>query len=241
MLRKVIGVLASVLLVGSFAGGSALASHGGDKPPTSGHEDIPDNKAEFLPTPEGECVVTGTVHVDDQNGNGGVEAEAGNHNHYEFLDSLIQCESTPGSVIDDTFEVIADGGTDGIGVDSNGNVIHGENDAIGWSNSSDYGTGQIAAWDSGAAANCDTGTKAGDDTNKGEIWVEGQASGKQASGWVKFIREGLVVEAWGCLSLHNGKGEILFEAELEFTPDQNQVGDKVKDAELNGVATVGFQ
>lgn len=237
MLRKMIGVLASMLLVGSLAAAPALATHGGDdnKPPTTDHEGMPENMSDFVPVAEGECVVQGEVHVDDEDGNGGVAVDVVNHNHYEFTDTNIDCTSA-NPLLSGVFTVQAQGGTDG----NVPTVGHGENDAIGWSHSSQFGN-QVANWDSAEAANCDIKTKTGD-ANKGEIWV--QQGSIEGSGWVKFIREGTEVEAWGCISTTDNDGVttlIFFQAPLVFTPtDEPDPNDpKVKNAILNGTATVG--
>lgn len=242
MLRKVIGVLASALLVGALASSPALGHGGGktvDDPPPAPHEDIPTDAADFATAPEGECVVTGQVHVDDENDQGGVAPDEFNHNHYRFVDALITCESATNEFLSDTFNVIADGGTDG-GVPGAPDVDpHGENDSIGWSHSDKYDTGEIAAKDSGDAASCDARTP--DDENKGDIWVQGQNSGEEASGWVKFVREGGVVEAYGCLGPDDTtQGDIFFQAELTFQPTDDP-GEKVQNAILRGAAVVDEQ
>lgn len=241
MLRTVIGVLASVLLVGSLGAAPAVADHGGKKPPQTGHEAIPTDPTDFVPAPEGACTWKSSVSVDDQNGNGGISADEVNHNHYvSFLvppfDS-IDCTSPTNPVLDQSFNMEVDGGTDGVVP----MVGHGENVSIGWSNSSGYGDGSITAWDGAAAASCDARTPG--DQNKGDIWVAGLATGNQASGWMKFVRQGAELYAWGCLGLSNGKANIVFQAWLQFIPEVGEVTDlgdnKMNIGRLAGVATVG--
>ncbi len=234
MFRTMIGVLASVLLVGSLGVVPSLAGHDATKPPFNEfHEAMPTNADSFVPVPESVCVMTGAVHFDDQNGTGGISADEFNHNHYTFLTGSMDCTSTVND-LNGVFDVEADGGTDGgLGVGA-----HGESRATGWSHSSNYDDGSIANKDSTAAASCDSKKSV---TNKGDIWVENNSNNKEASGWVKFIREGTDVEAWGCLSPHDGAADILFQAQLVVLEQCDEIGTKVKNATVTGTATVGRQ
>lgn len=233
MLRTMTGILVSAVLVGSLTGSPAQAGHGGSTPPPGPHEAMPTDVADFLPVPEGQCVMSGAVHIDDQNGTGGIDATP-RHNHWVFVDTLVDCISAH-PLLDQTFAVHWDSGSDGPS-DVNG---HGETTGDGWTHSSDYGAGSNANWDSDAAATCDGLT--GSDVNKGDIWLKGLDTLDEASGWVKFVRSGTHVVLWGCATTHDDpQHTILFNAELELQFEEPETGTRLRYGYLHGPATIGL-
>jgi len=227
MVRKFIVVLVGLLVLGNVVAPSAFAGHetGPKKGKAGGpHEDPPTNLQVVLP--ESVCTVTGSVGTAP-----GVPIIGASHNHYTFVDTGITCISVLGGPAGD-FDVTAMGGTDGpptvrnldeivVGSDV---VRHGEWGLLGWSHSSGYPGSNLA---------CD-GKK--NLPNKGYIAVSGVDSG---DGWVKFIRLGPVVHAWGCLDLALN-GLKFFNAELLFEADPpNTETLKFETAALTGVAVVG--
>jgi len=232
MIRKFTVALAGLLMVGSFVAPSASAGHGtsakGGK--ASGpHEDPPTNLQVVLP--ESVCTVTGAVGTAP-----GVPIIGASHNHFTFVDTGITCTSVLGGP-SGTFSVMADGGSDGPGPIRNIDEIgpgtltdpfrHGEWGLLGWSHSSGY---------SGTLCGPIGDPKRVNHVNKGDISVAGTDTG---TGWVKFIRLGPVVHAWGCLNLAVN-GLNYFNAELVFAADPPDTTDlKFKTAALSGVAVVG--
>jgi hypothetical protein len=106
--------------------------------------------------------------------------------------------------------VFAHGGTDGP-LDGMGN--HGETCSTGWSNGGHF-------VNLGALAFVDKSKKARESANKGNISAR-RTDGKLAKGWVKFIRLGKFVEAWGYLDWQNDndkKKNDYFIALLLFDP-----------------------
>ena len=220
MFRRMTALLFAALMVGVLAP-NASATH-------TIHEPIPGNKADFVPQPDGVCDVQGTVTTSP-----GVSATP-THGHYDFVTASITCTAVnPLSTLPTgAYDVDANGATDGEGTGDakpGDETYHGETDAIGWSHSGEY----VA---SGNA--CDDKKN---DSNKGNITATHEDSQKTLTGWVKFIRVGSAVEAWGCLAWDNeSKGKINFQAELQFIPnppDQNPVTNAI----LLGAAVVGPQ
>ena len=129
------------------------------------------------------------------------------HGHYQFIETGLACSGTEGG----TYDVDVDGGTDGpcqletrltyyvyddgCPPDSALDWEHGRTNAAAWSNSSGY-----------------SGGSGGANANKGDI----NASG--STGWVKFVRAGTQVEAWGKFTSGGLAGQC-FDAALVFTPD----------------------
>ena len=144
------------------------------------------------------------------------------HGHYNFLSSILECVGTPGNP-SDTLNVLADGATDGTnvspwdegddsaarraqcGVDpascvTTPGVEHGSSEPISWSHSGDFRN---------------EGGCGGSNDNRGNISADGALL--DGAGWVKFIRVGPAVVAWGAFCSGSLAGQA-FNAELVFTP-----------------------
>ncbi len=252
MMRKFTGILAGVLLVTGAVTPVALATHSnGDKEsPPAPHEAMPDNQP-TITNVKGACEVAGEVAIDELDGakqptgNGGVSAEEANHNHFSFIDTVIVCEGTDENLLGDdlieAFTVEASGATDGCHPAAGGNVQncsndskdpnqtgHGEWDGIGWSHGDNFAGNNVAA----------CGKNGTSTQNLGEIEVRANDIDKDAEGWVKFVRVGTVVDAWGALDWEEpGKKVDCFRAQLDFIPTDTD--GKVNTAMLAGTAVVG--
>lgn len=199
-----IGLMMAIALMAAFSGlPGALAAHS-SHPNASDHESMP---TPVPNAPEGVCVVDGDVDVTP-----GVNSEH-RHNHYTFKNADLRCRSATNPNLDGTFDVDADGGTDGpdgpaTDPTHGDHIDHGETCAEGWSHSSGFSGG------SGSA-----------NVNKGDISAKktaGAGSVRNGSGWVKFTRVGTVVIAWGEITFPAAGGNpaftIKFYAVLNFTP-----------------------
>jgi hypothetical protein len=72
--------------------------------------------------------------------------------------------------------------------------------------------------------------------NKGNILVSGL--GQSASGWIKFVRTGTLVKAWGRLNWATGaKKNLCFAVQMQFTPTGSLR--PIRAARLDGTAQVG--
>lgn len=164
------------------------------------HENSPSPPASVV---DGVCPVTGTVLIDNSNGDGGVDpagqVNGKNHNHFRFQDVVINCNGgpVPGEAI-----VHASGGTDGPGEcdalspgkEPQCRANHGEDASAGWSHSSCYnnaipkGPRDCDSMKTGSGKNVDDiydGTHVNPPgtsqcNNCGEIWVENQDTGQQS-------------------------------------------------------------
>lgn len=240
---KGILLVALVSALALMIGQGALATHG--NPPVAPHETVPTPVPVGVPV-RATCTVDGRVNI-----NPGVSPTPG-HNHYVFTATTIDCtDSDPQDNSTDRwnglYDVDANGGTDGPDhvnsgeppeSDPDGGSDHGEDCELGWSNSSGYSGG-------------DSLTVPGN-VHKGDIGAthvpDGQSSPLGSPNWVKFVRTGTVVQAWGELTFgansHHGAGAVRkFYATLQFTPDQlppppqNCAVTPVTGARLTGTAT----
>jgi len=197
------------------------------EPPTTGvhgdasegwHEEQPDLAISNANDP---CVVTGTVKPgvpfasDAHLVNVPLVNDDPSHSHFEFLNTIINCVGAGPLGVD------ADGGNDGHMIDildpaapvggANGDILeldgagpdstaqhdfnkhHGSVNESGWSHSANYSGGTSA----GQSNDCPEDTTK--DQNKADININQQnPPNNSASGWVKYIRVGVVVYAWGC-------------------------------------------
>ena len=190
------------------------------------------------------------------------------HSHYTFLDTAIICGDSSKLTVE-IFDVSATGGNDGHIIDviddDNGDPIeldctdsvlpgdvdpgtkpgctgddhgfnphHGSVNESAWSHSSDYAPGA----DDGT---CNDNPTVPVHANKGNITATGTLSKIGPNeGWVKYLRVGPVVHAWG--SFYSGPyaankgGCVNFSAELLFTPTGTAPGSPFL---LNGTAEIG--
>jgi hypothetical protein len=220
-------LLAFVSALFLIAGSSAIAGHNG--PPKTNHESKPAPVRAGTPV-RAECEVTGSASPLSP----GVSTTP-THGHYTFVDTVITCvdaPDAPGATESwgGSYDVDADGGTDGHdcapavanGCDNNSavdptgingshafNDHHGETCASGWSNSHGF-----------------SGGAGGANVNKGDITVTHVHApvNHVGTGWVKFVRHGTVVEAWGELTFaatvpeHGSGATRKFHTVLQFTP-----------------------
>lgn len=168
---------------------------------TKGHEHIPPKLGKASATDP--CVVIGTI-VPGRPARGyagplGLHLIPGNdarHSHYLFLNTAITCAS----IAPTTLRVTSTGGNDGhlldlpLGTRPHAfNVHHGSTNVSGWSNSSGFSLGsRLAALGSDRLALNGCGNLR-TNQNKGDITIGANR------GWVKYIRVGVVVYAWGCV------------------------------------------
>lgn len=249
---------------------SALAGHDGGTGtnwPLGPHEEQPEPK--LVAEPNMLCAVTGGVTVPIYTPGGPQHSvvipevnDDPSHSHYTFLDTAIICGDISKLGVE-IFDVSATGGNDGHMIDviddDNGDPIeldcidgllpgdvdpgskpcggpdHGFNDHHGsvnesaWSHSSGYPGDPGLCDDNGGAA------------NKGSITATGTVSKPGPNeGWVKYVRVGPVVHAWGSFYIGpyatNKGGCANFSAELLFTPTGTAPGSPFL---LNGVAEIG--
>lgn len=219
MLRKFITALLAAVFIGGLAAPNALASH---KIPPKGtstdHENLPTNKP-VITEAKAHCTVDGQVAL--TNGLSGQKS----HDHFAFSTTQIICTpadpTNPQHVnLAGAFDVNADGGTDGHDENSK-DETHGEDCESGYSHSDGYSDPAITEKPTGGEGI--PPVPKDDDQNKGDISVA-RGGSKDAIGWVKFVRVGSVVEAWGWLDWDadgddTGKKEDKFVAELNFTPN----------------------
>lgn len=209
------------------------------------HEPQPDPRVVDPATatdPDDDCVVVGEIvpgapgSVSYSHWTSPIVNNA-SHSHYTFVDTTIVCGAAP-------VEVNSDGGNDGHIVDtcvdgtppsngpqprvpctpphpgSNGGPVgtnpgehHGSTNDSGWSHSSFYDEAGAAVDPSGPHATCATATN----VNKADI----EAVDK-GIGWVKYLRVGNVVLAWGCYEYaHSGGGTwkgTVFSTVLALAP-----------------------
>ena len=215
-LNRILRVVVLAVLASGQA--PAFANHGtgpqGLDPAGGHHEDMPELA---VATPADACVFTGQIlpgtafvgsahpipvpSVND-------DAE---HSHSQLVNSLVNCTQTG------PLDVVADFGNDGHMVElwatptclftvrcveldpvTGGGPVHPFNSHHGsvgesaWSNSSGFSGGE-----GGGESNGCTGTA---NQNKGDIDIRRQASGAQASGWLKYVRVAAVVHMWGCFT-----------------------------------------
>ena len=187
-------------------------------------EDVPLESFQTEGTPDAgdtilaQCAVSGQLVVD-----GAPPPLWVAHDQYALVSAIFECLGTPGHP-SDTFNVGADGATDGRNVsvydegdDSDARravcgasphnclaepqLQHGAADeAVSWSHSANYRN---------------EGGCTGDNANRGNIWADGVLFG--GSGWVKFIRAGSGVVAWGAFCNDVLAGDA-FTAVLVVTP-----------------------
>jgi hypothetical protein len=195
-MRNLIRIILGVVVLGAFVlvgQAPASANHGtgitGNSPIGGVHEPMP---TPAVAVPGGvACVVAGSV-LPGTPGGGTPHAipPIGNeatHSHFNFIDAAIAC--TDSGLI----PVNSDGGNDGHIIDLDGlsvphanNDHHGSTNESGWSNSSDYSGGS-----GGGQSNACTGSA---NTNKADI------TAGSSSGWVKYLRVGVVLYVWGCFT-----------------------------------------
>jgi len=176
----------------------------------------PGNPHQTMPTaavaePDQPCVVTGevspgaaggTAHQPPVVGAPDIPGYNASHSHYNFIQTLIACLDFPTGT-----GVTANGGNDGHLVDPEdptsslnhaGNDHHGSTNESGWSHCSDYsGDADNSCNDATKGFVTDTESNVCNDTDdlgKGDI--ELPALGDK--GWVKYIRIGVAIYAWGC-------------------------------------------
>lgn len=225
-MRKFIRIIMGVALLGAFTllPTAAYADHddpnGSNIPsPAAGkgapgtepgwHEDIPDKEV----TDGAPCTVDGDVTTSHSgHDDSGAEPTFG-HGHYTFIGVEIACVGIEGNL-----NVLADGAFDGPSDDpvtgGGYNTDHGSSTPIAWSHCEGYSGG------------CPEDNS---NVNKGDISSSGGVTG---SGWVKFIRVGPAVEAWGTI------GSCTFSAELIFSPVLTPPSTHTHDYKLNGAAVV---
>jgi len=242
-MRKLIRIMAGIAIVGAlaFVAPPANADHWVAPNPTPGdpHESAP-NPAfagfESVCAVAGEVlpgVTGGTSHTVNGNAVPGTQAT---HSHYKFVETSIVCDDILGGL-----GVTANGGNDGHLVDvecttgdlnpsdcntlvadvpHDHNAHHGSTNESGWSHCSDY-NGDIES--GGTDADDCTYPEAesndcvsADNRNKGDI-----AAGA-ATGWVKYLRVGVVIYAWGCFdtpaTVANLAARPFFSAALAIFP-----------------------
>lgn len=201
------------------------------------HEEMPD-LAEAQPADV--CVVGGQV-LPGTVTNGGPQHLPGvgiplvnedpAHSHFEFVQSVISCLGTG------ELDVAANGGNDGHMIDvldypqslpdatplevdpitsdaaqHEFDDHHGSTNESGWSNSSLYSGGQ-----GGGSSNACTSAM---NNNKADISIT-NTGGASESGWVKYIRVGVALYAWGCFELDgdiSGRNPF-FSAVMVILPD----------------------
>lgn len=236
-MRKLIRIVAGAALLTAFALVSTPASanhHGtGDGwPDGGGHENEP-KPLQVTAPPHSTCAVTGQVTTDaDGNPADGDEETTGgpqhlpvpdppgdpvtgnpSHSHYNFLDTAIACVGT----VTQVFDVEADGGNDGHRSPDNPQAAHPFNNH--------HGSVNFSAWSNSALYSGDKGTLVAPHpcrptavTNKGDISATPTVPPQPANlGWVKYVRVGALVHAWGCFQAGPNAGTT-FSADLDFTP-----------------------
>ena len=251
-MRTFVRVLVAVVLVGATAllAPPAAASHDsmcdGCPYDPSSHETQP---AALVASPHSTCVVAGGVSTDaDGDAFDGNEETLGGpqhtllegddpllgnpaHDHYVFTETVIACA---GQIVE-VFDVRADGGSDGHLVDLIApaahpfNPDHGAVDESAWSHSSQYSGDKVTT---PPAPNCGSV----DVKNKGDIRASSTLRSPLPApnlGWVKYLRVGPIVHAWGCFQV-GGDAGTHFSADLVFTPTAVPT-----DFLLNGTAVLG--
>ena len=238
-MRKLIRILAGVALLSAAALGPspAFANHGTGTPPSNPaggyHEEMPELA---VPTPADLCIVSGQVLPGDPFDTAAHSPEAPlvnddpSHSHFTFVESIINCTQTGPLAVDAT------GGNDGHMLDILGvpdvvdttpleldpvtddsaqhefDAHHGSVNESAWSNSSTYDGGQ-GGGHSNACAD-------GQNNNKGDISIIRQSDGAPGKGWVKYVRVGVVVYAWGCFNQGSAAGaNNHFGSTLVILPD----------------------
>lgn len=184
------------------------------------------------------------------------------HSHYTFEEgTILACVGTNfGSPVGaETLDVVAVGGNDGHIVDAydpsaiggaNGDPVEldpfddaspGDADNGGTNDDHDYndhhGSVNESAW-SHSSKYSGEGGPGGANVNKGDIDATGTLVGSQGTGYVKYVRVGLVVFAWGVFDDAASTPNLAdkkWNATLLFTPTGVNPGDPFL---LNGVACI---
>ena len=233
MRRMFVKIFVGVAFLASTSAPNAWATHGGKPIPFGAwHEARPTNQP-VIDAVKATCIILAAVLV--ANGVGRLPS----HDHYRMVSTLIVCNGVPGlSNLNGSFRVDARGGTDGpchvsgvidpqLRCFPPGDTTHGEDTELGWSHSSGFIPNSPLPL---------CGKRPALMTNKGNIFA--RRGSKLGTGWVKFVRVGSVVSAWGCLHWRLGKKDLAFTAQLNFTPGL-LLPTKIRRARLTGTAQIG--